>query len=78
VLTLDDMAFASLALGEGLPEIDADHIAFNGLWHCGHVKNEEIAIPFPAVDGAGSATQQMPSRALTSGWNPAQTSHVRR
>ena len=54
VLALDDMGVHLAGpLGEGLPEIDADHIAFNGLWHCGHVKNEEIVIPFPAADGAG-------------------------
>jgi hypothetical protein len=54
VLALDDLAVRLAGpLGEGLPEIDADHIAFNGLWHCGHAKNEEIAIPFPAPDAAG-------------------------
>jgi hypothetical protein len=54
VLTLDDMGVQLAGpLGEGLPEIDADHIAFNGLWHCGHIKNDEISIPFPAVDAAG-------------------------
>jgi hypothetical protein len=54
VLTLDDLGVRLAGpIGEGLPEIDADHIAFNGLWHCGHVKNEEIVIPFPAVDAAG-------------------------
>lgn len=54
VLTLDDLGVRLAgSLGEGLPEIDADHIAFNGLWHCGHIKNDEIAIPFPATDAAG-------------------------
>lgn len=54
VLALDDLAVRLAGpLGEGLPEIDADHIAFNGLWHCGHAKNEEIVIPFPAPDAAG-------------------------
>jgi hypothetical protein len=54
VLTLDDMGVRLAGpLGEGLPEIDADRIEFNGLWHCGHVKNEEISIPFPAADAAG-------------------------
>ena len=54
VLTLDDMGVRLAGpLGEGLPEIDTDQIAFNGLWHCGHVKNEEISIPFPAADAAG-------------------------
>jgi hypothetical protein len=54
VLTLDDMGVRLAGpLGEGLPEIEADHIAFNGLWHCGHVNNEEIVIPFPAVDAGG-------------------------
>jgi hypothetical protein len=33
--------------------MDGSHIAFNGLWDCGHAKNEEIVIPFPTVDAAG-------------------------
>jgi hypothetical protein len=54
ILTLDDMGVRLAGpLGKGLPEIDTAHIAFNGLWDCGHVKNEEIAIPFPAADAAG-------------------------
>jgi hypothetical protein len=54
VLALDDMGVRLAGpLGRGLPEIDADHIAFNGLWECGHIKNEEIAISFPAADAAG-------------------------
>jgi hypothetical protein len=54
VLTLDDMGVRLAGpLGEGLPEIDADHIAFNGLSHCGHVVNEEVAIPFPSANAAG-------------------------
>jgi hypothetical protein len=54
VLTLDDMGVRLAGpLGEGLPEIEADHIAFNGLWHCGHVKNGEVVIPFPVADAAG-------------------------
>ena len=40
-------------LGRGLPEIDANHIAFNGLRDCGHVANQEISIPFPAEDAKG-------------------------
>jgi hypothetical protein len=54
VLTLDDLGVRLAGpLGEGLPEIEADHIAFNGLWHCAHPRNEEIVIPFPAADAAG-------------------------
>jgi hypothetical protein len=57
VLTLDDMGVRLAGpLGEGLPEIDADHIAFNGLRHCGHVVNEEVAIPFPSANAAGVGT----------------------
>jgi len=57
VLTLDDLGVRLAGpLGEGLPEIDADHIAFNGLWNCGHPRNEEIVIPFPAPDAAGIGT----------------------
>ncbi|HTW62180.1 MAG TPA: hypothetical protein VMD55_10275 [Terracidiphilus sp.] len=54
VLALDDLGVRLAGpLGEGLPEIDNDHIAFNGLWHCGHAKSEEIVIPFPTQDAAG-------------------------
>jgi hypothetical protein len=54
VLTLDDMGVRLAGpLGEGLPEIDAAHVSFNGMWHCGHVANDEITIPFPAADAAG-------------------------
>ena len=54
LLTLDDMGVRLAGpLGEGLPEVDADHVAFNGLWHCGHVKNEEIFIPFPTANAVG-------------------------
>ena len=57
VLTLDDLGVRLAGpLGEGLPEIEEDHIAFNGLWNCGHPKNEEIVIPFPAADAAGIGT----------------------
>ena len=59
VLTLDDLGVRLAGgLGEGLPEINADLIRFNGVWHCGHAKNEDIVIPFPAADasGIGSST----------------------
>ncbi len=57
VLALDDLGVPLAGpLGEGLPEIESDHIAFNGLWHCGHPKNEEIVIPFPASNAAGVGT----------------------
>ena len=57
VLVLDDLGVRLAGpLGEGLPEIENDHIALNGLWHCGHPKNEEIAIPFPAPNAAGIGT----------------------
>jgi hypothetical protein len=57
VLTLDDLGVRLAGpLGEGLPEIETDHIAFNGLWNCGHPRNEEIVIPFPAADAAGIGT----------------------
>jgi hypothetical protein len=39
--------------GEGLPEIDRTQIAFNGVTHCGHVKNGGIYIPFPSADASG-------------------------
>jgi len=54
VLTLDDRGVRLAGpLGTGLPEIDAAHIAFNGISDCGHAKNEEIVIPFPAANAAG-------------------------
>lgn len=54
VLTLDNMGVRLAGpLGQGLPEIGSEQISFNGLWHCGHPKNEEISIPFPAADAAG-------------------------
>jgi hypothetical protein len=54
ILALDDMGVRLAGpFGRGLPEIDDDHIAFNGLWECGHVNNEEVVIPFPAADAAG-------------------------
>jgi hypothetical protein len=59
VLALDDLGVRLAGpLGEGLPEIGSDLIRFNGVWHCGHIKNEEIVIPFPAesASGVGSST----------------------
>jgi hypothetical protein len=54
ILTLDDLGVRLAGpLGTGLPEIEEGHIAFNGLWECGHPKNEEIVIPFPGQDAAG-------------------------
>jgi hypothetical protein len=54
VLALDDLGVRLAGpLGEGVPEIDVDHIAFNGVWNCGHAKSEEIVIPFPVPDAAG-------------------------
>jgi hypothetical protein len=54
VLALDDLGVRLAGgLGEGLPEINADLIRFNGVWHCGHAKSEEIVIPFPAADASG-------------------------
>ena len=54
VLALDDLGVRLAGpLGEGMPEIDSGHIAFNGVWHCGHPKNEEIVIPFPGPSASG-------------------------
>ena len=54
VLALDDLGVRLAGpRGEGLPEIDADRIAFNGVWHCGHIKNDEIVILFPATGASG-------------------------
>jgi len=59
VPALDDMGVRLAGpLGAGLPEIGLEEVAFNGLQDCGHGKNEDICIPFPAVDasGVGSST----------------------
>src|SRR5580693_6841634 len=54
VLTLDDLGVRLAGpLGEGLPEVEANHIAFNGLWNCGDVRNDDVVIPFPAINAAG-------------------------
>jgi hypothetical protein len=54
VLVLDDLGVRLAGpVGEDPPEIDAEHIAFNGLWHCGHLKNQRIVIPFPSASAAG-------------------------
>jgi len=54
VLVLDD-AGVPLAgpMGEGLPQIDAEGIAFNGVRNCGHPKNDAISIPFPSESASG-------------------------
>jgi hypothetical protein len=54
VLILDDLGVRLAGpLGEGLPEITSSHIAFNGLANCGHIKNDEICVPFAAPDASG-------------------------
>ena len=40
-------------LGDDLPEFNEERAAFNGLQACGHPKNEEITIPFPAPGASG-------------------------
>lgn len=54
VLALDD-AGVPLAgpNGEGLPKIDGDEIAFNGVSQCGHPPNEAVCIPFPSENASG-------------------------
>ena len=43
-------------LGEGPPDITDQIIRFNGRTDCGHLKNEEISIPYPSegAEGVGS------------------------
>ena len=55
-------------LGNGLPEIDQDHIAFNGLWNCGHAQNVEIVIPSPAPEAWEWAIRSTQLRARISQW----------
>lgn len=40
-------------MGDGVPKITAELIAFNGLSNCGHPQNAEITIPWPTQDGGG-------------------------
>ncbi len=40
-------------LGENKPVIDYDNVIFNGLVHCGHLVNTNIAIPWPADNASG-------------------------
>jgi hypothetical protein len=54
ILPLDDLNVRLAGeLGEGLPEINSERIAFNGLSGSGHLKNEEIFIPNPAPEAWG-------------------------
>jgi hypothetical protein len=54
VLALDDSGVhLGGPMGEDLPQVDRDVIAFNGVRDCGHVKNEAISIPFPSEDASG-------------------------
>lgn len=39
--------------GKYEPEINDEFIRFNGVCKCGHPKNEEIVIPYPAEDARG-------------------------
>jgi hypothetical protein len=66
VLALDD-ACVPLAgpMGDGLPRIDRDCIAFNGVQNCGHPKNEAISIPFPSEDASGVGSS---SDAVVDSW----------
>lgn len=57
VLVLDDLGVRLAGpLGDGLPEITSSRVAFNGLANCGHIKNDEISIPFPAPHASGIGT----------------------
>ena len=39
--------------GDGAPEITDEVICFNGLTECGHPKNEDILVPYPAESAEG-------------------------
>jgi len=59
ILPLSDAGVAlACGLGEGLPEITDDLIAFNGLDDCGHPKAEDLIIPYPSelARGVGPAS----------------------
>ena len=44
--------------GTGLPEITNELIRFNGVSGCGHAKNDEIVIPYPAEDAHGIGSSE--------------------
>ncbi len=39
--------------GDGLPELTPERIIFNGKHKCGHRKDEEVSIPWPAKQAGG-------------------------
>lgn len=41
--------------GEGEPELTPERIVFNGKHKCGHRKDEEVSIPWPAKNAGGIA-----------------------
>jgi hypothetical protein len=54
VLALDDLGVRLAGpSGEGLPEISSHSLVLNGLANCGHLKNEDICISFPACYASG-------------------------
>ncbi len=40
-------------MGEGYPQLDAEMVYFNGSENCGHPKNKELVIPWPAKTAQG-------------------------
>ncbi len=67
VLALDDEGVRLAGpLGEGLPEITEEQIAFNGLADCGHPENDEICIPFPDANASGVGSS---ADAISDGWS---------
>ena len=54
ILPLNDIGVALAGpSGKDMPIITDELIAFNGLANCGHAKNDEIVIPYPAADASG-------------------------
>ena len=67
VLALDDRGVHLAGpLGEGLPEITATHVAFNGVFHCGHPVNKAVSIPYPdkAAWGVGDSSDAISGEAF--------------
>ena len=59
ILALDDAGVQlGDAHGKGVPVIDGSLIAFNGLENCGHPKNSQISIPWPASSATGIGHNQ--------------------
>lgn len=66
VLPLDDLGVLLAGPdGDGLPMIEHEEIAFNGIRDCNHLHNAEIRIPFPSAEASGIGSSH---DAVAGGW----------